>query len=131
MAMIVGCDQTMVCGEITYGKPLTLQRAREMLCAFSGRTAIFHSALALVQNDALLDARVVDTQVQFRDLDASTIENYLRHEPALDCAGGFKSEALGIALVSAIRSDDPSALIGLPCIALLRMLRTQGICPLT
>jgi len=128
--VVIGCDQTMVLGAEIHGKPNNSERAFEMLRCFSGKRATFHSALALVHAGELLGSTSVPTHVQFRELSESTIGHYLAREPALDCAGGFKSEALGLALVQSIESTDPSALIGLPLIALLDLLRANGIDPL-
>jgi len=129
-ALVIGCDQTMVCNQQTFGKPGNLSAARTMLLAFGNCEAWFHSALALVSDEELQAIEVVSTRVQFRDFGSAEIDRYLALEDALDCAGGFKSEALGIALVSSIESRDPSALIGLPLIALLGMLKPYGLHPL-
>jgi septum formation protein len=66
-------------------------------------------------------------KVRFRDLSDAEIEAYLRAEQPYDCAGSAKCEALGIALLDAIESDDPTALIGLPLIATARLLREAGL----
>lgn len=73
------------------------------------------------------EVRGVPMVVTFRNLSDQEIENYLRREPAYNCAGSAKSEGLGIALLSSMRGDDPNALIGLPLIALCEMLRNQGV----
>jgi septum formation protein len=87
----------------------------------------FHTAVCLrrLATDAAFVHRDV-TDVAFRALDDDSIERYLHSERPYDCAGSFKSEGLGIALFESIRSDDPTALIGLPLIALARMLREAG-----
>lgn len=77
-----------------------------------------------------LDSRVVPTTVEFRPLSPAEIDAYLAREDALDCAGSFKSEALGIALCARIASDDPTALVGLPLIATAALLRAAGLDPL-
>ena len=94
----------------------------------SGRTVIFHTALAVlntrtghVQQDA------VPTEVRFRTLSDAEIVRYVDKERPLDCAGSAKSEGLGITLLDALRGDDPNALVGLPLIALARMLRNEGL----
>ena len=89
---------------------------------------VFHTAVALV--DAATGAgetRLVDVRSAFRPLSPAAIEHYLQRERPYDCAGAVKSEALGIALFDRIESDDPTALIGLPLIALTDMLRAQGV----
>jgi septum formation protein len=129
-ALVIGCDQTMDCAGRTFGKPLTTDVARAMLTSFSGRRAIFHSAIALIRDRERLAIACTPTTVQFRALSSESIDAYLAREDALDCAGAFKSEALGVALVESIESNDPSALIGLPMIALCRMLRAHAADPL-
>jgi septum formation protein len=88
-----------------------------------GREVLFHSALCLFDSRSA-DAQTVDvvTRVRFRDLPDAALDAYLRAETPYDCAGSAKAEGLGIALLDAIESDDPTALIGLPLIALTRML---------
>jgi septum formation protein len=66
-------------------------------------------------------------RVTFRPIRDDAIERYLRAEEPYDCAGSAKSEGLGIALLEAIDSDDPTALIGLPLIRTCRMLRAAGV----
>ena len=91
----------------------------------------FHTALCVTRRADGFDERAcVDTRVRFRRLDDAEIERYLQLEQPWDCAGAAKAEGLGIALLEAIEGDDPTALIGLPLIALTRMLRHAGLSPL-
>jgi septum formation protein len=127
-SLIIGCDQVAVCGTELLGKPVTHENAVRQLRALSGREAIFHTAVCV--HNPTSDAkrvRVVPSRVIFRKLDDATIERYLAKEQPYDCAGSAKSEGLGIALIAKMESDDPSALIGLPLIALVDLLREQGI----
>ncbi|MDR0528553.1 MAG: Maf family nucleotide pyrophosphatase [Zoogloeaceae bacterium] len=127
-ALIIGCDQVACCREKIYGKPGTHENAVAQLSALSGQTVEFHTALCLF--DARRDraqVRNVRTQVTLRQLSATEIENYLRREPAYDCAGAAKFEGLGIALIARLEGEDPSALIGLPLIALCDLLRGAGV----
>lgn len=129
--LIIGSDQVAVIGNQIYGKPGTHAKAVAQLQALSGKTVVFETALCLY--DALNDVaqeELVSTEVEFRDLSLEEIEAYLRREPAYDCAGSAKSEALGIALLDRLSGDDPTALVGLPLIALNRMLRHAGLNPL-
>jgi len=106
----------------------TTLSAVAQLTALSGRVIVFHTAVALV--DAATGAgetRLVDVRSAFRALSPAAIEHYLQRERPYDCAGAVKSEALGIALFDRIESDDPTALIGLPLIALTDMLRAHGV----
>src|SRR5690606_1313697 len=106
-------------------------RARAQLQAASGREMLFHTALALVRrSDGFAQERVVETRVRFRPLTDDAIEAYLTAERPYDCAGSAKAEGLGIALVEAIDSPDPTALIGLPLIALTDALCQAGLPPI-
>lgn len=127
-ALVIGSDQVAVLGDAVLGKPGTEARARAQLAALSGERVRFLTGLCLLSapgGDA--QETVVDTEVWFRRLERAEIADYVARERPLDCAGAFKSEALGIALFEAIRSDDPTALIGLPLIALCAMLREAGM----
>ena len=127
-ALIIGSDQVAHMGDTRFGKPGTVERAIAQLQAMSGRTVIFHTALAVLNTRSghvQLDA--VPTQVRFRTLGDDEIVRYVNKERPLDCAGSAKSEGLGITLLDALAGDDPNALIGLPLIALARMLRNEGI----
>ena len=127
-ALVIGADQVADQNGIAIGKPGSKKRALEQLQNMSGQTLVFHSALALLNTGTgRMQSRVVDTTVRFRTLTSQEIENYLDRENALDCAGGAKAEALGIALIASMQSDDPTALIGLPLIALIDMLRAEGV----
>ena len=126
-ALVIGADQVADQNGTAIGKPGSKKRALEQLQNMSGQTLVFHSALALLNTGTgRMQSRVVDTTVRFRTLTSQEIENYLDRENALDCAGGAKAEALGIALIASMQSDDPTALIGLPLIALIDMLRAEG-----
>lgn len=129
-ALVIGSDQTATLdGTDIIGKPGDHARAVAQLRAASGRTLRFHTGLALVQDDREA-ACVVDTDVRYRPLDDDVIERYLRRERPYDCAGSSKVETLGIALLEAVRSDDPTALVGLPLIALTGLLTAFGRPPL-
>lgn len=127
-ALIIGSDQVATVDSRIYGKPGTHERAVEQLRALSGKTVNFFTALCLLNTrTGQAEVRGVPTLVTFRALSESEIENYLRREPAYNCAGSAKSEGLGIALLSRMHGDDPNALVGLPLIALCDMLRQQGV----
>jgi septum formation protein len=126
--LIIGSDQVAECDGMRLDKPLRQDRATAQLRWMSGKSAFFHSALTLLNGrTGRSQTRVVATRVRFRRLSEDEIERYLQREPALDCAGSAKSEGLGIALIAAIEGDDPTALIGLPLIALCEMLRSEGV----
>lgn len=126
-AWVIGSDQVAERDGEPLGKPGGHERASAQLRAASGKALRFHTAVCLrrMDPDAALFHHDV-TEVRFRTLDDATIERYLDSERPYDCAGSFKSEGLGIALFESIRNEDPTALIGLPMIALARMLRVAG-----
>jgi septum formation protein len=127
-AIVIGCDQVADLDGQPLGKPGTHARALAQLRRMSARTVLFHTALAMVCADTGFEqADLATMQVHFRALDDAEIERYLRAEQPYDCAGSAKSEGLGIALLQAIHSDDPTALIGLPLIRTARLLRAAGV----
>ena len=127
-ALIIGSDQVATVDGKIFGKPGTHERAVEQLRALSGKTVNFFTGLCLFNSrTGKADVRGVPTLVTFRQLSDPEIENYLRREPAYNCAGSAKSEGLGIALLSSMRGEDPNALVGLPLIALCDMLRKEGM----
>lgn len=127
-ALIIGSDQVATVDGKIYGKPGTHERAVEQLRNLSGKTVNFFTGLCLYNTrTGQAEVRGVSTLVSFRHLSDSEIENYLRREPAYNCAGSAKSEGLGIALLSKMQGEDPNALVGLPLIALCDLLRNQGM----
>lgn len=124
-AWVIGSDQVAELDGRPLGKPGTRAAAIAQLEAMSGRSAAFHTAVCLMRHGRVLAATDV-TIVRLRPLDRDEIERYIDAESPLDCAGSFKCEGLGIALFEAIESRDPTALVGLPLIALSRLLRTAG-----
>lgn len=127
-SLIIGSDQVAVCDGEILGKPGTHANAVRQLRALSGREALFLTAVCVHNTrTGVTQTRVVPCRVAFRALDDATIETYLGREQPYDCAGSAKSEGLGIALIAKIQSEDPSALIGLPLIALVDLLREQGL----
>ena len=130
-AVVIGSDQVAELDGRAIGKPHTHAVATAQLRAMSGRSVSFHTAVAVVRGDknfsSVLSACV---QVRFRTLDDGQIERYLLADQPYDCAGSAKSEALGIALLASIDSDDPTALVGLPLIRTCELLRQAGLDPL-
>jgi septum formation protein len=125
-ALIVGSDQVAFCEGVRLDKPGDRAGALRQLQHSSGRTVSFITAVALVNAaSGRKQMKLVPTEVRFRKLDDLEIERYLAAEPAYDCAGSAKAEGLGISLVESIQSSDPTALIGLPLIALSEMLRNE------
>jgi septum formation protein len=111
-----------------FDKPLGRARAVDQLRAMRGRAVQFHSALCLLDSDSgRIQEDGVSIEVRFRQLSDAEIERYVDCDQPYHCAGSAKAEGLGIALLEYIRGDDPNALIGLPLIALCRMLRAEGL----
>jgi septum formation protein len=127
-ALIIGSDQAADLDGEAIGKPETHARAVEQLRRVSGRRVDFHTALTLLDADSGREQTdVVTVGVRFRPLSDAQIERYLLSEKPYDCAGSAKIEGLGITLVAAVDSDDPTALIGLPLIRLTTMLAAVGV----
>lgn len=124
---VLGSDQVAFCEDEVLHKPGTPEANVEQLLRLSGREAHFATALCLTTAGGMELADLDLTVVRFRTLDRAAAERYVAREPAQDCAGGFKIEGLGIALFESVESRDPSALIGLPLIALCRMLEKVGL----
>ena len=126
-ALIIGSDQVATSAGRILGKPGDHATAARQLRSLSGKSAQFHTALALLDAaNGSVQTRVVPCRVHFRTLDDARIERYLVREKPFDCAGSAKAEGLGIALIARIETDDPTSLIGLPLIALTEMLERAG-----
>ncbi len=127
-AIVIGSDQVADLDGQPLGKPGTHERATAQLRQMRGRTVVFQTALSVVcQASGFAASDLAPVRVQFRDVSDAEIEHYLRAEQPYDCAGSAKSEGLGIALLEAIHSDDPTALVGLPLIRTCRLLRAAGL----
>jgi septum formation protein len=129
-AVVIGSDQVATLDGSPIGKPGSFERARLQLGQLSGQTVEFHSALC-VSNGRRYEMDDVVTTCRFRHLSPQQIDTYLRLEQPYDTAGSAKTEGLGIALMESMQSDDPTAIIGLPLIALTRMLGAFGLDPLS
>lgn len=130
-AVVIGSDQVADVDGQPVGKPGNHERAQAQLRQMSGRAITFHTAVAVVRADTgFAQTLRVPVRVVFRTLGEAEIEHYLRLEQPYDCAGSAKCETLGIALLAAIESTDPTALIGLPLIGTCELLRQAGLDPL-
>lgn len=131
-ALIIGSDQVLMLGEAQLGKPGNYANAFAQLKAMQGRAMVFHTALTLLNSrTGRTQTRDVPTTVHIRRLSDAQIAAYLEKEKPYDCAGSAKSESLGIALMERMDSADPTALIGLPLMALTGMLANEGFDVLT
>ena len=127
-ALVIGADQVADLHGEPLGKPGNHERATAQLQRMSGQTVIFQTALTVCcLATGFEQSDLAAVRVRFRPLNAGEIERYLRAEQPYDCAGSAKSEGLGIALLDAIDSDDPTALVGLPLIRTARLLRAAGM----
>jgi len=130
-ALIIGSDQVATLNGLHIGKPGDHASALKQLQLMRGKEVVFHTALCLLDTRAgaqpAVQLRDVQTLVRFRDLPDAELDAYLRIEQPYDCAGSAKNEALGISILASIQSDDPTALTGLPLIALTDMLRNAGV----
>jgi septum formation protein len=125
--IIVGSDQTAEHDQQILTKPGTRAKAIEQLLSCSNETVYFYTAVSVLNTRSLrLQSVCKKVSVTFRVLTRQETERYLNKENALDCCGSFKIEGLGISLLRAVTSDDPTSLIGLPLIALSNMLRNEG-----
>lgn len=129
--VLIGSDQVAVVDGVILGKPGSSEKARQQLKSMRGKTVTFLTGLAVyLSAEDKLQVAVEPFYVTFRDITDAEIEAYVQREQPLNCAGSFKSEALGISLFSRLQGDDPNTLVGLPLIRLLAMLRNWGINPL-
>jgi septum formation protein len=127
-AVVIGSDQVADLDGEPLGKPGNHANAVAQLRRMSGRTVVFQTALTVMcQDSGFAEHDLAPVRVRFRGLQDDEIEAYLRAEQPYDCAGSAKSEGLGISLLDAIDSDDPTALVGLPLIRTCRMLRAAGL----
>ena len=127
-AFVIGADQVADLDGEAIGKPGNHERATEQLRRMRGRSVVFQTGVAVVHAARGFEqVELAAVRVQFRDLRDAEIERYLRLEQPYDCAGSAKCETLGIALLSAIESDDPTALVGLPLIRTCELLRRAGL----
>ena len=125
-AIVIGSDQGADLGGAAIGKPGGHERAAEQLRQMSGREVVFQTAVAVVA-PGLAAIERAEVRVRVRELSDAAIEAYLRADQPYDCAGSAKVESLGIALLEAVESDDPTALIGLPLIRTCRLIQAAGV----
>jgi septum formation protein len=129
--LVIGSDQVADLNGQALGKPGSHERAVAQLKAMRGRRVLFHTAVCISRpRTGFLQTRLSTVDVRFRALSDADIETYLQAEQPYDCAGSAKAETLGIVLLSAIHSDDPTALIGLPLINTTMLMREAGADPL-
>ena len=127
-AIVIGCDQTAEYNNIQIQKPLNHKMALLQLKELSGKRVNFHSGVCVHYNKQnILQKKVISFDVKYKNLKLAEIESYLEKEKPYNCVGSIKSEGLGISLLDEINSNDPTAIIGLPLITLVKMLRKVGV----
>jgi septum formation protein len=130
-ALVIGSDQVATLDDHQIGKPGNHANALAQLQMMRGRSVVFHTALCLIDTHPASSKphqiENIQTVVTFRDLPDAELDAYLKIEQPYDCAGSAKNEGLGIALIASIEGTDPTALTGLPLIALTSMLRHCGV----
>ena len=130
-ALVIGSDQVATLDDHQIGKPGNHANALAQLQMMRGRSVVFHTALCLIDTHPASSKphqiENIQTVVTFRDLPDAELDAYLKIEQPYDCAGSAKNEGLGITLIAAIEGTDPTALTGLPLIALTSMLRNCGV----
>jgi MAF protein len=127
-ALIIGSDQVATVSGKILGKPGSHEKAVDQLMNASGQRVTFFTGLTLYNSKTGIgQSCCVPFHVQFRNLRQSEVENYLKKEKPYNCAGSFKSEGLGICLFERMEGEDPNALVGLPLIQLISMLRKAGV----
>lgn len=129
-SVVIGSDQLVSCDDRIMGKPHDMPRATEQLRFMSGKAVYFHVSVAVIDAHGALREHSETVTAQLRTLSDSEIQHYLTREQPFGSAGSMKSEGLGTALLDSMQSDDPTAILGLPLIATLRLLRAAGINPL-
>lgn len=129
--LIIGSDQVLMLEGKQLGKPGNFENAYRQLQSMQGKAMVFHTALCLFNSHSdRVQLRDIPTTIHIRPLTSQQIESYLHKEQPYDCAGSARSEGLGIALIERYETTDPTALIGLPLIALTEMLANEGVDPL-
>ena len=123
-ALIIGSDQVALFEGEILGKPHTHENAVKQLTRFSGNKVTFLTGLAVIDTQTGKTQSLVEPfEVHFKQLTESDIESYLLAEKPYNCAGSFKSEALGICLFEKLIGEDPNTIIGLPLIKLVGLLK--------
>jgi septum formation protein len=126
--LIIGSDQVAVVGDRVLGKPGDRARAAEQLALAAGRVMVFQTAVCLLNSATGRAAtRLMPFEVALRPLTSALIDRYLDCEQPYGCAGSLRSEGLGLTLCERMSGDDPTALLGLPMIALCELLRAEGV----
>ena len=129
-AIVIGADQVAACKGQIIGKPGSTNEAIKQLSFLQNKDAHFFTSVSLFSNGLKPKSQCAHSHVRFRKLSKAQIKRYVAIDQPIDCAGSFKSEALGISLFEYIKSDDPTALVGLPLIFLTTLLIESGITPI-
>lgn len=128
-SLIIGSDQVASNdGTTILAKPGSEERACEQLESMAGGTTTLYTGLCLMNAATGTTHRHVETtRIAFRALSRAQIGNYVRRDHPLDCAGSFRVEGLGVALMRRIDGEDPNAIVGLPLMRLVEFLELEGV----
>ena len=130
-ALIIGADQVATLGKEILRKPEDHFTALQQLVKCQGKMIMFYTAITVIDQPSGQHWEAIDqTEVHFQNLERAQLDQYLKLEKPYDCAGGFRAEGLGISLLETIKSTDPTALLGLPLVWLISVLRKVGLDPL-
>ncbi|MDC0947994.1 Maf family protein [Gammaproteobacteria bacterium] len=124
-AWVIGADQVAALDDIVMGKPGNAETARQMMHAMSGQTMALLGGIAVAYRGNT-QSTVVTVDLTYRQLSDEAIDRYIALDQPFDCAAAMRSESRGLMLLESLRCDDPSAIMGLPLLALLRLLRESG-----
>jgi len=123
---VISTDQSAELDGVILGKPNTIENARSMLQKLSGKSVSFFTSVSVIAPNQPCLIHTEEVSVTLREIDDQEIERYLEKDKPLNCAGSFKVESLGISLFTSVKSEDPTALEGLPLIRLCQWLRDHG-----
>lgn len=128
-ALIIGSDQVLLFNNKQYGKPLNIKKSKQMLLEFCNKNLTYYSSISLLNSQTnKIYSYTEITKVKLKNYNESTIDKYIAKEPdALNCAGGIKSEGLGMILIEKIQSNDPNAIMGIPMFKLIQFLEKEKI----
>lgn len=131
-ALIIACDSICILNNKILSKPETIENARKQLNEASGKTIEFYTGVCVLNNsNKKFHTHIDKILVEYRNLTQEMIENYIKRDMPLDCAGSIRAESLGLALIEKIITDDPNSLVGLPLIKVIDLLKLEGLDILT
>jgi len=127
-ALVIGCDQLLVCEGRWFDKPADLPNARENLLALRGKRHDLVTATVCWRHGARIWQDISIPRLSMRDFSETFLDAYLaaEGEALLASVGAYRQEGLGVHLMARIEGEH-SAILGLPLPPLLRFLRQHGV----